>query len=114
MFTIRKLREALKLSSLTTRQFVHEPTGSRAVVYHSGNTATVSGVETPIEHRGKGGAHEVMKMVTKHLDDNKIDARLHPQPYGDKAPSKRVLVNFYKKHGFKKVKGFERMERKYK
>ena len=86
---------------ITTTDFHHEPTGSRAALINRGpRTATLTGVETRPEHRGKGGAHEVMKKVTAHLDLHGMNASLHAIPTDEKGAKKSSLVKFYSKHGF--------------
>jgi len=105
MKTIREI--TLKLSGFTTHHFRHEPTGSTGKLIGK----TVTGIETPPEHRGKGGAHEVMKQITKHLDDRHMEGWLYAVPYGDHMDRKR-LVNFYRKHGFKGRANSDSMVRK--
>lgn len=94
----------IKLSPMHTKTFVHGPTGSTAKVigaHDYGARVYVTGVHTPAEHRGKGGAHEVMKQVTDHLDTNGHEASLRAVATDDHVSIRR-LVKFYGKHGFVK------------
>jgi predicted GNAT family acetyltransferase len=95
------IREALKLGAVTTTQFHHEPTGSKATVIQTGTrNATVTGVETPAHMRGKGGAHAVMKQVTDHLDRNRLNGQISVVRTDPKGANHAALKRFYAKHGF--------------
>lgn len=106
MKTLKKIREAtIKLSPVGHKTFVHAPTGSSAKIIGSeghGGGAYVTGVHTPVEHRGKGGAHEVMRQVTQYLDDRGKTGSLKARGLESHVDQKK-LKKFYEKHGFKSV-----------
>ncbi len=91
----------LKLGKSETVNFHHKPTGSRAKVWRTGNTGWVMDVNTPAEHRGKGGAHEVMKKVTAYLDREKLKGSLSAVRIDPTGPHPKVLRKLYAKHGFR-------------
>jgi ribosomal protein S18 acetylase RimI-like enzyme len=91
----------ITLSKQGETEFVHEPTGSRVKMIGTSRSAYVTGVHTPPEHRGKGGAHEVMRKLTAHLDAHGTEAMLVAKPQ-DETTKKGRLEAFYRKHGFKK------------
>ncbi len=93
----------LKLGKSYEKEFVHEPTGSKIKVMGSGSNKKVyvTGMHTPVEHRGKGGAHEVLKKLTAHLDSHEQHATLVAKPQDD-ATDKKKLEGLYRKHGFRK------------
>jgi ribosomal protein S18 acetylase RimI-like enzyme len=84
-----------------TTHFKHEATGSKGEVWGGPDQkAYVTGIETHPEHRRKGGAHNVMKQITNHLDDRNQTAWLKAHPT-DPHTTVGQLHKFYKKHGFK-------------
>lgn len=113
--SINSMRESvkIKLSPSGTKTFVHAPTGSSARVIGThgyGGGSYVTGVSTPAHERGKGGAHEVMKQVTRYLDDNGKTGSL--KAYGtESGVSNARLRKFYAKHGFVVVDGEGNMRR---
>lgn len=92
---------SIKLSKWYEREFVHEPTGSKVKAMGGDRKVYVTGMHTPPEHRGKGGAHAVMKKLTDHLDSNGLEATLVAKPQ-DGSTDKRRLEALYRKHGFRK------------
>ena len=84
----------------------HEPTKSKVDIKYAGKhyrnrddnkgvpQALVTGVETPEEHRGKGGAHAVMSKVTDFLDTHGVRGILNA--------GSDSLQKLYSKHGFEK------------
>jgi GNAT superfamily N-acetyltransferase len=84
---------------------IHEPTQSKVDIKYDGKhyrnrddnvgtpQALVTGVETPEEHRGKGGAHAVMSKVADFLDKHGVRGRLNA--------GSDALQKLYSKHGFK-------------
>lgn len=96
--------EFLKEESETS--FTHAPTQSKVVLkkHVSGHTL-LTGLKTPEEHRGKGGAENVMKQATDHLDSHKLTSVLYVIP--DKDEDEDRLRKFYHKHGFEKSSEFK-------
>lgn len=91
----------LRLSKQGETEFVHEPTGSRIKAIGTDKSVYVTGMYTPPEHRGKGGAHAVLKKLTDHLDKNGTAAMLVAKPQ-DSVTNKKKLEALYRKHGFKR------------
>lgn len=105
----------LRLSPMTTHIVTHDSTGSSATIIHRGpRTAHVTGVNTPPQHRGRGGADAVLRKVTAHLDQHGLHADLYAQPTNGET-NVRGLKRLYARHGFRATgEGGHHMVREYK
>lgn len=83
-------------------QFRDRLTGATALLVPdrgSGGGKLVTGVETPIQAAGKGGANAVMRQVTSHLDRTGTAARLVAVAIDDRSNTEG-LQRLYSRHGF--------------
>lgn len=85
-----------------TVNFVHPPSGAKGDVKHFKNYAMVTGVRTPKEGRGLGGASDVMSQINSHLDKNNLPGLLYAIPDDDEDEER--LTNFYRNHGYESIK----------
>lgn len=82
----------------TTKYFRHPATKSHGSLIIKGRTATITGMHTSAEHRGKGGASHVLRQMTDHMDRHGLHGMLHAAPDDDRDQDK--LKSLYARHGF--------------
>ncbi len=67
---------------------------------------TVSRIEVPIQHRGKGVAKELLTKVIKDADKNCEELTVQPSPDDETDESYNKLVKFYSEFGFEPAEHF--------
>lgn len=63
----------------------------------------ISKLETPVEHRGKGHATELLKAICDEADTQALVLLLHVAPFGDTDLGASQLERWYEKFGFQTI-----------
>lgn len=92
-----------KEKAVGSKHLYHEGTGAKAKMTEYPDHMHLTGVATPKEGRGQGGARDIMRQALAHADSKGLPTVLHAIPDEDKDEAR--LIDFYKQHGFVQGKG---------
>lgn len=79
--------------------------------YIKDNYVGLANVESKKEYRGNGNGSKMLSSLCQFLDDKNLTCEVYPESYGENK-NDRKLRSWYKRHGFKPVKGKNTMVRK--
>jgi GNAT superfamily N-acetyltransferase len=63
----------------------------------------ISKLETPVEHRGKGHATELLKAICEEADTQSLVLLLHVAPFGEAELGASQLERWYERFGFQTI-----------
>lgn len=91
----------IKPTKQKTVDFDDISTGSTVRLVDIGNYFLLTGLETPPENRGKGGAKKVMQQAIQYAIDNEKNIELSVIPDDD--TDTETLIKLYSSFGFRKT-----------